>query len=298
MDAIYVIAGPTASGKTETAIHLAKRIGGEIISVDSMQIYRGMDIGTAKPMMNEREGIPHHLIDVAEPDEIFSAARYQELADIAIREIRSRGRVPILAGGAGFYLNAVLYNNSFMGDEADIQIYPEGGGKLYETLQAVDPAYAETVHPNNVKRVARAVTFYQSTGTRLSEHNREMRGHQAVYETRFFMMNPSRPILYERINVRVALMFEKGLAGEVEGLLNRGYNESQPSMRGIGYKEVIPYIKGECSLEESAGAVRQATRRYAKRQLTWFRHRAPGAEWVITDGLPTSDIIKRILSGG
>jgi tRNA dimethylallyltransferase len=282
----------TACGKTHTAIQLAKKINGEIVSADSMQVYKGMDIGTAKPKQAERENIPHYLIDVVHPDENFSAAQYKRLADAAIRDIHSRGRTAILTGGTGFYLNAVLYGHDFIEtDEAEQVIRKElhdlaetrGAGFLHDELKTIDPASAAFIHPNNVKRVARAVSFYRSTGIRISDHNKTGRSQPPVYDTVFIVLYRERAELNQKINERVCMMFDEGLVDEVRGLLSKGYGRDLVSMQGIGYKETVRYLDGEYGLHDAMEAIMLATRQYAKRQSTWFRHRAEGAEWINMD---------------
>jgi tRNA dimethylallyltransferase len=303
---LYIIAGPTACGKTAAAIRLAKKLGGEIVSADSMQVYRRMDIGTAKPTLDEREGVPHHMLDVVDPDEPFSVAVYQQMAAEAIAEIHARGRMPILTGGTGFYINAVLYGNDFGGpvdeavsggtesqplngkrlDNSALRSHFEniaaerGNDYLHQQLALCDPEYAASIHPNNVRRVINALAFFYTTGKKISEHNREQRGLQAKYDTRFIVLNTERAELYRRIDERVLQMFAQGLEDEVRGLLAAGYHTGLTSMQGIGYKETAAYLEGRLTREETVELIQRGTRRYAKRQLTWFRHQAKGAEWI------------------
>ena len=282
---LHIIAGATASGKTAAAISLAKQLDGEVISADSMQIYKHMNIGTAKPTAEEMDGIPHHLLDVADPAGYFSVADYTKLATEAIRDIFSRGKTPILAGGTGFYINAVLYGTQFAETEngqheKDNQLREEytklaaqkGAEYLHKKLQAVDPAYALAVHPNNVKKVARALSFCETTGKLFSAHNASQKLAAPQYEFDFRLISMPREILYDRINKRVVTMWDAGLPDEVRGLLSRGYSPTLTSMQGIGYKETIPYVNGIQSKEETIAQIQQATRNYAKRQETWFRH--------------------------
>jgi len=282
---LYIIAGATASGKTAAAISLAKQLDGEVISADSMQVYKYMNIGTAKPTTEEMDGIPHHLLDVADPGSYFSVADYTKLATDAICDVFSRGKVPILAGGTGFYINAVLYGTQFAEAEdgqhtRDNQLREEytqlaaqkGAEYLHEKLQAIDPAYAQIVHPNNIKKVARALSFCETTGKLFSAHNASQKLAAPQYEFDFRLISIPRETLYARINQRVLAMWDAGLPDEVQQLLSRDYHPSLTSMQGIGYKETIPYINGTQSKEETIAQIQQATRNYAKRQETWFRH--------------------------
>jgi tRNA dimethylallyltransferase len=277
---LYVIAGPTACGKTAAAVALAHRLSGEIISADSMQVYRYMDIGTAKPAMEERQNIPHHLIDIINPDESFSVAQYQRKAMEAIEQIHRSGHVPILAGGTGFYSNAVIYGNDFSQPddrENRQELMRLETGQLFRLLQEADPAAAEAIHPHNKKRAARALSYYQTTGQRISEHNASQKGNPLLYDTVFVVLHGDRRALYERINQRTLSMVERGLEEEVRGLLNAGYHAGLASMQGIGYNEMAGYIRGEYDLSEAVQMIQRATRQYAKRQLTWF------ARWIHAD---------------
>ena len=285
MPNLYVIAGPTASGKTAAAIDLAGQLDGEVISADSMQVYKYMNIGTAKPTAEEMDGIPHHLLDVTDPGDYFSVADYTKLTTEAIRDIHSRGKVPILAGGTGFYINAVLYGTEFAETEdgqheKDNQLRDEytklaqekGALYLHEKLQAADPDYAKTVHPNNVKKVARALSFCETTGKLFSAHNANQKLAVPKYDVDLRLISMPREMLYGRINRRVLAMWDAGLPDEVRQLLSMGYHPGLTSMQGIGYKETVPYINGTRSKEETIAQIQQATRNYAKRQETWFRH--------------------------
>lgn len=304
---LFVITGPTACGKTAAAVALAKRVGGEVVSADSMLVYRGMDIGTAKPSLEERDGVPHHLIDVVNPDETFSAARYQQMAAAVIADIHARGRIPILAGGTGFYINAVVYGNMFVSDDNPndaedayrtlliTQASQKGAMYLHDQLHAVDSAAAATIHPNNIKRVARALSFYHHTGMRISEHNAQQRCNTPVYDVTFVVLHMQRALLYQRIDERVTHMYEAGLANEVRGLLNAGYATTLTSMQGIGYKETTAYLQGDCTLSQAMDTVRLHTRHYAKRQLTWFSHRVPDAFWLDTDGASPDTLVDSIM---
>jgi len=297
-DLIYYITGPTACGKTQAAVELAKLTDGEVISADSAQIYKYMDIGTAKPTAEETQGIRHHLIDVLEPDQPYSAALFQKMAGEAIEDIQSRGKTPIVAGGSGFYLNALLYNTEFIANGPDkdtqemyIQIAEQYGNiYLHSLLKAKDPESAAVIHPNNVRRVIRALMFGDETGIKMSAHNSRESKRPAPENARLFILNMERPMLYERINRRVDRMFEQGLIGEVQNLLNMGYNEDLTSMRALGYKETIDYIKNRCTLDEAKDMIKLGTRHFAKRQLTWFRHKCCGV-WIDACDLRLFDLI-------
>ncbi len=284
---LIIIAGPTACGKTNMSIALAKRIGGEIISADSMQIYRSMDIGTAKPTKEEMQGIPHYLIDELNPDEEFNVMIFQEKAKKAMEIIWNKGKIPILVGGTGFYINALVYDNNFTSTDNDFsfreglyQMAEERGPEiLYEKLKAIDPDYAKTTHANNIKRVTRALEYYHLTGRLFSKHNQEQKEKESPYNTAFFILNMERELLYQRIDLRVDMMMKAGLLEEVKALLDEGYGPQLVSMQGLGYKEFIPYFEGKCTLEESVEQLKKGTRHFAKRQLTWFRRQAQG-NWI------------------
>ena len=308
MQKLYVVAGPTASGKTAVAIELARQINGEIISADSMQIYRYMDIGTAKPTKNEVVSVRHHLLDVALPSDQFSVAEYTRLATAAIQEMQSRNRIPILAGGTGFYINAVIYGTQFTESEAGqhekdnrlrkayMQLAAEKGAIfLHEKLQAIDLDSAKAIHPNNIKRVARALSFCESTGQLFSAHNAGQKANTAKYETNLSILTMPREILYERINARVIAMWDAGLPEEVSRLLAQGYHPGLAAMQGIGYKEMVPYINGSQTKEETIAQIQQVTRNYAKRQETWFRHQAKNAWLVDVHNKTLEQIVEEIL---
>ena len=286
---LVVIAGPTACGKTASSVLLAKKIGGEIISADSMQVYKYMDIGTAKITEDEKEGVPHYLIDEFMPDNEFNIKIFQQRANEYIEKIYNNGHIPILVGGTGFYINSVVYNNNFMETNSDNSIRKKleeeaekyGAEYLYEKLKNIDFEYAQNIHYNNVKRVIRAIEFYMQTGCKLSEHNKNEHLKESPYNTAFFVLNMDRQKLYERINLRVDIMLKNGLENEVKKLLDLGYSPNLVSMQGLGYKEMIPYIKGEISLEQAVEEIKKGTRHFAKRQLTWFKHQAKGI-WIDT----------------
>ena len=276
---LIVIAGPTAVGKTAASVRLAEWIGGEIVSADSMQVYRGMDIGSAKASLAERRGIPHHLLDIVDPSENFSVARYQKYAYEALQDIQSRGKIPILVGGTGFYIQAVLYGIDFTEEDNDplyrAYLYriaeEEGPDALYRMLLETDPESALSIPSHNVKRVARALEFYHDTGLRMSEHNARQRMKESPFDYRYFVLYTERSRLYERIGVRVDEMLEKGLLSEVKGLRERGMTEDMTSMHAIGYRQLFAYLDGRNSYDEAVENIKRETRRYAKRQLTWFR---------------------------
>ena len=284
---LVILTGPTAVGKTALSIALAKEIGGEIISADSMQVYRHMDIGSAKITPEEMEGIPHYLIDVLEPDQEFNVVVFQELAKQAAAEIYSRGHIPIVAGGTGFYIQALVYDIDFTENDEDTafrrtleeQAKREGAEALYERLRAVDPESCESIHAHNIKRVIRAIEFYEKTGKKISEHNREQRQNDSPYNFAYFVLNDDREQIYERINGRVDLMMAQGLVEEVRALRESGCRKEMVSMQGIGYKELLSYLEGETSMEEAVYLIKRDTRHFAKRQLTWFR-REKEVIWV------------------
>lgn len=284
---LIVLTGPTAVGKTKLSIALAKAVDGEIISADSMQVYKYMDIGSAKIMPEEMQGVPHHLVDVLLPEEEFHVARFQEMAKAAMKEIYGRGKVPILVGGTGFYIQAVVKDIDFTETETDTSYRDElelfakehGAEALHERLKEVDPAAAGEIHANNVKRTIRALEFFHQTGTRISEHNQEQKEKETPYRTSYFVLNDERSRLYERIDKRVDQMLKAGLMDEVKMLKARGYTKDMVSMQGLGYKEILDYLDGNCSLEEAVYILKRDTRHFAKRQLTWFR-REKDVIWV------------------
>ncbi|MDR1542673.1 MAG: tRNA (adenosine(37)-N6)-dimethylallyltransferase MiaA [Clostridiales bacterium] len=299
MTPIYFIAGPTACGKTQTAVNLALETGGEVISADSMQVYRFMDIGTAKPTSEEMKGIPHHLIDILRPDEKFSVAAFQKMASAALNDILSRGKTPIIAGGTGFYLNSLLYGVDFPPEREEPEIRSRyrdiadslGLEHLHNMLGKIDPIAASGIHPNNVKRVIRALEYYELTGQMMSERNEMEKRRKQIPGSKLIILYAQRSRLYERINERVDAMYANGLLEEVKTLLEMGYGKSLPSMQALGYKETIDCIEGRLSFAEAAETVKASTRRYAKRQLTWFRHKCNGL-WIDVDECNNLSIIK------
>lgn len=276
---LIVLTGPTAVGKTELSIQLAKAVNGEIISADSMQVYKKMDIGTAKILPEEMEGVPHYLIDVLDPKEDFNVVLFQKLAKEAMDNIYCKGKIPIITGGTGFYIQALLYDVAFTENDGDMAYRKEleelakekGAEYLHKLLAEIDEKAAKAIHANNIKRVIRALEFYRQTGRRISEHNEEERKKRSPYDFVYFVLNHDRKILYERIDRRVDLMVEQGLIKEVEALYKEGYDSNLVSMQGLGYKEILSYLKGECTLEEAVYVLKRDTRHFAKRQITWFK---------------------------
>lgn len=284
---LIIITGPTASGKTALSIKLAKQIGGEIISADSMQVYRHMDIGSAKVTKEEMDGVPHHLIDVLEPAEEFNVVRFQEMAKNAMEEIYGRRKIPILAGGTGFYIQALLYDidfteteeNSGIREELEETVKSKGASALHAMLREIDPESAEAIHENNVKRVIRAIEFYRQTGKKISDHNREEREKTSPYQFLYYVLDLPRSLLYSRIDERVDRMMESGLVEEVRALQDMGCTRDMISMQGLGYKEILDYLNGELTLDEAVYILKRDTRHFAKRQLTWFR-REKDVRWL------------------
>lgn len=284
---LIIITGPTAVGKTELSIQLAKQINGEIISADSMQVYRHMDIGTAKIKKEDMQGINHYLIDILEPDEEFNVVLFQTLAKKAMEEIYQKGKIPIIVGGTGFYIQSVLYDIDFTENEKDDSYRKElesiakekGSCYLHKELSLVDPASAEKIHANNIKRVIRALEFYHQTGKKISEHNEKEKQKESPYNFAYFVLTNERKILYERIDKRVDNMVKHGLIQEVTSLYEKGYNKNLLSMQGLGYKEVLDYLDGACTLDEAVYILKRDTRHFAKRQITWFK-REKEVIWV------------------
>lgn len=276
---LIILTGPTAVGKTSLSLSLAKELDGEIVSADSMQVYRYMDIGTAKIREEERQGIPHHLIDVLDPWEDFNVVRFQKMAREALEEIWERGHIPIVTGGTGFYIQALLYdihfteNNEDSSLRKDLENYARENGAeaLHSRLEEVDEKAASQIHFNNVKRVIRALEFYYQTGKKISEHNEEERKRTSPYDSKYFVLNDEREHLYARINQRVDLMMEEGLVEEVQKLKEMGCDSTMVSMQGLGYKEILSYLEGECTLDEAVYKIKRDTRHFAKRQITWFK---------------------------
>ncbi len=298
---LIILTGPTAAGKTDTSIALAKAVDGEIISADSMQVYRHMDIGSAKIRPEEMDGIPHYLIDVLEPEEEFNVVRFQELAKRAIREICSKGKIPILVGGTGFYIQAVLYDINFTENDGDMSYRAsleetarrEGSEYLHGMLEKVDPEAAEQIHAHNVKKVIRALEFHYQTGQKISDHNAREREKTSVYNSAYFVLTQDRSVLYEKIDRRVDQMMEAGLLDEVRALKARGLDKNCVSMQGLGYKEILAYLDGAYSLDEAVRIIKRDTRHFAKRQLTWFR-REKDVIWIDKTGsVSAEEIVER-----
>lgn len=278
-DKLVILAGPTASGKTAVSVDLAKRIGGEIISADSMQIYRGMDIGTAKITADEMQGVKHYLINVSDPKEDFNIVKFQNMVKCSIEEIKKNGHIPILVGGTGFYIQSIIYDIKFDNEDDNGSIrkvleeeYDKMGADfMYEKLKKIDSISAENIHKNNKKRIIRAIEYFLINNTLISEHNELQRKKTSPYDFRFFVLNPKRDILYDRINKRVDKMVEKGLVDEVKSLIESGLSIDNISMQGIGYKEIVEYLEGNIPLDKAVENIKQNTRHMAKRQVTWFK---------------------------
>jgi tRNA dimethylallyltransferase len=276
---LIILTGPTAVGKTELSVKLAKALQGEIISADSIQVYKYMDIGSAKVTKEEMEGVKHYLIDELMPDEEFNIFYFKEKAKEYVNEIYKNNHIPIVAGGTGFYIQSLLYDIEFKNEESNDQIRNElyqlyekqGAAYIHNMLKEIDPESAAAIHENNVKRVIRAIEYYQLNGEKISTHNDREKQKNSPYKFKYYCLNMDRKLLYERINKRVDIMVENGLVEEVKSLLNMGYSKNLVSMQGIGYKEIILYLEGNITLEEAVEMIKQETRRFAKRQLTWFR---------------------------
>ncbi|MBR6769681.1 MAG: tRNA (adenosine(37)-N6)-dimethylallyltransferase MiaA [Lachnospiraceae bacterium] len=276
---LVVLTGPTAAGKTALSVRLAKRIKGEIISADSMQVYRHMDIGSAKIRQEEMEGVPHHMIDILEPWEEFNVVVFQRMVNQCLEEIYQRGNIPLLVGGTGFYIQAILYQIDFTENEENLLIRQrleqlaaeKGSSFLYERLCQVDAAAAQVIHPNNRKRVIRALEFYELTGQKISQHNETERQKTAAYRSAYFVLTDDRASLYQKIDRRVDQMLEEGLIQEVESLRKQGCHREMVSMQGLGYKEILDYLEGKLTREQAVYLIKRDTRHFAKRQLTWFR---------------------------
>ncbi len=287
MKPLIVLTGPTAVGKTALSVELAKMAGGEILSADSMQVYRGMDIGSAKIRPEETQGVPHHLIDVLDPDQEFNVVVFQKLCRQAMEGIYERGHIPILTGGTGFYIQAVLRDIDFTENEEDTgyrrrleQLAADRGPEaLHQMLAEVDPAAAGAIHAHNVKRMIRALEFHHLTGEKISEHNTREAGRQSPYRYCYFVLNDDRKKLYRRIEERVDQMLQAGLVEEVRRLMARGCRRDMVSMQGLGYKEILDYLAGDITLEEAVFRIKRDTRHFAKRQLTWFR-REKDVIWI------------------
>ena len=302
---LVVLTGPTAVGKTKLSISLAKALNGEIISADSMQVYKYMDIGSAKITEKEMDGVPHHLINVLSPFEEFHIVRFQELAKKAMEDIYNRGKTPVFVGGTGFYIQAITKDIDFTEGEENKQYREElsrlaaekGNEFLHEMLQEVDKKSAEEIHANNVKRVIRALEFYKENGFPISQHNEEQKQNETPYNLAYFVLNAPRELLYERIDRRVDEMMESGLVEEVQKLKDMGCHREMTSMQGLGYKEILSFLDGEVPLNEAVRILKRDTRHFAKRQLTWFR-RESNVVWVDKDKFAFNDekILEYMLS--
>ena len=287
---LIVLTGPTAVGKTSLSISLAMAVNGEIISADSMQVYKKMDIGSAKIRPEEMQGVKHYLVDVLEPEEEFHIVKFQQMAKEAMEKIYAEGKIPILVGGTGFYIQAVTRDIDFTEaqqentyrTELETLAEEKGAEFLHDMLCKVDPASADAIHANNVKRVIRALEFYHQNGTPISAHNEEQKKQTSPYDLAYFVLNAPRDILYERIDKRVDQMMDEGLVKEVEDLKNEGCHRGMVSMQGLGYKEILDYLDGVYPLEEAVRILKRDTRHFAKRQLTWFR-RESDVIWVDKD---------------
>ena len=293
---LIILTGPTAAGKTKLSIALAKAINGEIISADSMQVYKYMDIGSAKIRQDEMDGIKHYLVNILEPTDDFNIVLFQKYAKQAMQEIYTKGKVPIIVGGTGFYIQSVLYDIDFNENEEVSEIRHElesiaaqkGNEYLHDMLKECDPKSAEAIHANNVKRVIRAIEFYRQTGKCISEHNEKERQKESAYDSRYFVLTDERERLYQNIDKRVDIMINDGLVDEVKRLLDMGCKRDSVAMQGLGYKEIIAYLLGEISLEEAVYIIKRDTRHFAKRQLTWFR-REKDVIWVEKDKFAYND---------
>ena len=287
---LIVLTGPTAVGKTSLSIALAKAVNGEIISADSMQVYQKMDIGSAKIRPEEMDGVKHYLVDVLDPKEDFHIVKFQQMAKTAMEEIYAKGKIPILVGGTGFYIQAVTRDIDFTqarqedSYRKDLELLAEEKGSeyLHEMLKKVDPKSAEAIHAHNVKRVIRALEFYHQNGTPISSHNEEQKQNESPYALAYFVLNMPRELLYQRIDRRVDQMLEEGLLEEVKALQKEGCHRGMVSMQGLGYKEILAYLEGDYPLEEAVRILKRDTRHFAKRQLTWFR-RESEVVWVDKD---------------
>ncbi len=287
---LLIIGGPTGVGKTALSVELARRLSGECISADSVQVYKGLDIGSAKASPAEMQGILHHLIDILEPTEHYDAVRFQQMAGKAAAEIHARKHLPILVGGTGFYIQALLYGIDFSEEPEERQRElrqqleaeagePDGALRLHARLSRIDPESAEKIHPHNIRRVLRALEYYELHQRPISMHNAEERTREAVYDAAFFVLTDERERLYARIDQRVERMLSEGLLAETEGLYARGFRSTDPGMQGIGYRELLLFLEGKCSLPDAVEAIKRHSRNYAKRQLSWFR-RERAVSWI------------------
>lgn len=295
---LFILAGPTAVGKTDISIKIALKLGGEIISADSMQIYRYMDIGSAKVSAEEMNGIPHHIIDIVDPDQSFNASEFKRLAEEKIEEISSRNRLPMVVGGTGLYINSLICSYDFTeaGTDPEYRAHltslAESKGKEYVhgMLEDIDRGSYEKLYPNDLKRVIRALEVYKLTGVTITEYNSKRQEYLCPYNLEYYVLTMDRAALYNRINLRVDIMVKSGLIEEVESLKTKGYTADMQSMKGIGYKEMLCYLEGKISLEEAVELIKKGSRNYAKRQLTWFR-KDPRVKWINKDEFDSDDEI-------
>lgn len=298
---LIILTGPTAVGKTELSIQLAKAVNGEIISADSMQVYKEMNIGSAKIQPEEMKGVPHYLVDEIEPEEEFNVVRFQTMAKNAMKTIYQKGKIPVIVGGTGFYIQALLYDIDFTDTTEDFdyrreleQLAQEKGNEfLHEMLRKVDPKAAQEIHENNRKRVIRALEYYRDTGKQISKHNEQQRQNESPYQFAYFVLNRDRRELYRRIDQRVDQMMKQGLLEEVKRLKERGCTSNMVSMKGLGYKELLDYLNGMNSLEEAVRIIKRDTRHFAKRQLTWFK-REKEVDWIELDGKTEQQVLEEI----
>lgn len=298
---LIILTGPTAVGKTDLSIQLAKAVNGEIISADSMQVYKEMNIGSAKIQPEEMKGVPHYLVDEIEPEEEFNVVRFQTMAKNAMKTIYQKGKIPVIVGGTGFYIQALLYDIDFTDTTEDFdyrreleQLAQEKGNEfLHEMLRKVDPKAAQEIHENNRKRVIRALEYYRDTGKQISKHNEQQRQNESPYQFAYFVLNRDRRELYRRIDQRVDQMMKQGLLEEVKRLKERGCTSNMVSMKGLGYKELLDYLNGMNSLEEAVRIIKRDTRHFAKRQLTWFK-REKEVDWIELDGKTEQQVLEEI----
>ena len=298
---LIILTGPTAVGKTDLSIQLAKAVNGEIISADSMQVYKEMNIGSAKIQPEEMKGVSHYLVDEIEPEEEFNVVRFQTMAKNAMKTIYQKGKIPVIVGGTGFYIQALLYDIDFTDTTEDFdyrreleQLAQEKGNEfLHEMLRKVDPKAAQEIHENNRKRVIRALEYYRDTGKQISKHNEQQRQNESPYQFAYFVLNRDRRELYRRIDQRVDQMMKQGLLEEVKRLKERGCTSNMVSMKGLGYKELLDYLNGMNSLEEAVRIIKRDTRHFAKRQLTWFK-REKEVDWIELDGKTEQQVLEEI----
>jgi tRNA dimethylallyltransferase len=303
MKDLFILGGPTAVGKTEISIKLAQRLNGEVISADSMQIYKSMDVGSAKISKEEMRGVPHHMVDIIEPNEEFSVAEFKERAENAIEDMNSRNKLPMLVGGTGFYINSLIYNYNFASTNKDEEYreyltkLADDKGKEYVhgLLKDIDEESYNKLYPNDLKRVIRSLEVHKVSGKPMSEFAADQDILDIPYKVYYFVLNMDRQKLYSQINTRVDIMMKNNLVGEVIKLKEMGYNADMQSMKGIGYKEILYYLNGEISLNEAVDMIKQGSRNYAKRQLTWFR-KDPRVIWINKDDFGSDDeIVEHII---